>query len=367
MAVSKFIVDEPIRDLYLDPQNPRLGRSVIAKNLNQDQILEQMANWELEELIVSFDENGYWPQEALIVTNERLDGDERLVVVEGNRRLAALKLITGNHNAKISKRLENVLSDIQNKELYNLAQVPCIHVDNRSDVKEFLGFRHVSGIKQWEPAEKAAYIASLVDNHGFTYEQVMRKIGSKTENVRRNYISYKVLGQMKEEDEIYSDAVEDKFSVLYLSLRTRGVQQYLDIDINADPAVAARPVPESHRQNLIEFAKYLFGTETSDPLVPESRDVDAFGKILESDEALRYLSTATHPTFDTAYRKAGGDLQETVDSIERAIFELEDSLGTIHFFVDDERMQRAVKRLLADCKQIARIFEETDGETDGDT
>ena len=49
-----------------------------------------MRNWVLDELAGSYLENGFWQHEALLVVKEELCGKERLVVVEGNRRLAAL-------------------------------------------------------------------------------------------------------------------------------------------------------------------------------------------------------------------------------------------------------------------------------------
>ncbi len=47
-----------------------------------------MINWSLDELAVSFIDSGYWPHEAMIVVREKGQN----VVVEGNRRLAALKV-----------------------------------------------------------------------------------------------------------------------------------------------------------------------------------------------------------------------------------------------------------------------------------
>lgn len=46
------------------------------------------------ELAVSFLESGFWPQEGLLVVRENLYGKPALVVVEGNRRLAALQLLS---------------------------------------------------------------------------------------------------------------------------------------------------------------------------------------------------------------------------------------------------------------------------------
>ena len=89
------ILTATLNDLYLDPKNPRLGRHNIDKKLGQNAILELIKDWSLEELAVSMLESGYWPQEALIVIDEEIPGKKGPVhvVVEGNRRLAALKLI----------------------------------------------------------------------------------------------------------------------------------------------------------------------------------------------------------------------------------------------------------------------------------
>src|ERR1700747_1272746 len=95
MEQMPIIQTEASENLFLDPQNPRLGRHNIEKGLTQDEILNVMKDWTLEELAVSFLESGFWPQEALIVVREPVSGKKGpvLVVVEGNRRLAALKMM----------------------------------------------------------------------------------------------------------------------------------------------------------------------------------------------------------------------------------------------------------------------------------
>lgn len=364
MAVESAIRNQPVADLCLDPLNPRLGRKQVETGLSQPQVLAIMKDWELEELAISFLESGFWPQEALITTTEQIDGAERLVVVEGNRRLAALKILLGERPERLSGSWQRIFEEASPEVLEKLKEIPCIHAESRRDVQEFLGFRHVSGIKQWEPAEKAEFIAHLIDDLGYSYEGVMRKIGSKTEPVRRNYISYRILQQMEESEEIYSNAVVQNFSVLFLSLRTHGAQKYLNIDIEALPEVAQRPVPTTHIKNLENFAKWLFGTEQDEPLVPESRAVDRFGKILESEEAIEYLETARKPSFEMAYRKAGGAVEESLFAIERASYEIEGALGTIHLFKEDERLIEAVTRLLRHCNQLSHIFPTTTGKAD---
>src|SRR5208282_2420206 len=92
MANDKIIQYTSLDKLYLDPENPRLGREHTGKDVKQSRVLDLMKDWALEELAVSFLESGFWPQEALICIKETVGKKKNaLLVVEGNRRLAALK------------------------------------------------------------------------------------------------------------------------------------------------------------------------------------------------------------------------------------------------------------------------------------
>ena len=84
------IQQAPLNKFYLDAQNPRLGRYYANTNLSQEDILDLMRNWVLDELAVSYIESGFWTHEALLVVEEKVNGKPRFVVIEGNRRLAAL-------------------------------------------------------------------------------------------------------------------------------------------------------------------------------------------------------------------------------------------------------------------------------------
>jgi hypothetical protein len=237
-------------------------------------------------------------------------------------------------------------------------KIPYIKADSRKDVEAFLGFRHVTGIKEWNPAEKAEYITKLIEENNMTYEEVMRKIGSKTATVRENYISYRVLIQMEDEEDIAVGKVEEKFSVLYLSLKTEGAQKYLQIDMKASPEAAKRPIPEERLKELAKFALWLFGDEKRPPLVTDSRYVPEFGIVLNSPEAVEYLERSERPNLDTAYRIAGGDEPELIKLIDSASDNIQEALSTVHHYKQSKELQNSVKRLGLDTFQLLRVFPE---------
>lgn len=189
-----------------------------------------------------------------------------------------------------------------------------------------------------------------------SYSEIMRRIGSKTPTVRQNYISYKLLLQMEDEEDIALHQVEKKFSVLFLSLRTEGVRRYLNIDINADPATARRPVPKAHLKNLANFAKWLFGTETEPPIIKDSRQVDQFGRVLESERAVQYLERSVRPSFEVAFQMAGGDEPEVVRLVEEAADNIELALGRAHRYAKSRALRKAVERFGEDAAQLLKLF-----------
>lgn len=362
MSVSTTLNFATLEDLYLDPQNPRLGRHNINNNLSQEELLEVMRTWTLEELALSYLESGgFWTHEALIVVREPLyDSDDlKLVVVEGNRRLAALKYLKRAFDGSpVSKKWEQIVQDTFPPE--NLfSQIPFLIAESREDIYAFLGFRHVTGIKQWGADEKAGYIAKLIEEEGLSYEQVMRKIGSKTPTVRQLYIAYRTLLQIEETiEEFESQFADRRFAVLYMTLRTEGARQYLDINIFGDPEQVRNPVPDERLNELKNFSLWLFGTNDIEPIVTDTRQVSRFGKVLESSEALEYLKNASRPNLEIAYRRAGGDVAEIIDYLEKAAENLESALSRAHLYQESTELKELIQRVTLDATRLASIFPE---------
>ena len=362
MGISTELRYAKLDDLHFDAKNPRLGRYQADADLSQEEILDLMRNWVLDELAVSYLESGFWTHETLLVVEEELDGKSQLIVVEGNRRLAALIYLRRAINGDpLSKKWGSLVENIEVDKLEELKElfknIPYIQIDTRQDVEAFLGFRHVTGIKQWPPEQKARYITWLIDERGFSYEQVMRKIGSQTPTVRQNYISYRLFLQMHEwVDDFSIEDAERRFSVMYLSLRTKGVQKYLDIDILANKQVAKTPVPKTHLEALKKFAIWLFGTQEHPPLFNDSRRVNDFSKILENDQALQYLEDSSNPNFDYAFQLAGGDESEIFQLLSEAAANVKLALSRVHHYTNSKDIQQITEILGIDVQQLLTIF-----------
>lgn len=343
-----------LRKIRLDPYNPRLGRSLVGEGLSQDELYDRMQDWSLEELATSFLESGFWVHEAVLCVEEPLNGEEQLIVVEGNRRIAALMRLEKTFDGdERSKKWLDIINDHARPDAL-FAEVPLIKLDSRSEINSFLGFRHVTGIKEWAPPEKAQFIAKLIEEDQLSYRQVMRRIGSKTPTVERNFIAFSILKQMDEMEGIDVDEVEDRFSVLFLALRTRGVREFLGVEgkFGIEPQDVYPPIHSNYEGRLVEFSRWLFGNKETSPVVNDSRQIEKFAQVLTSSDGVSYLRTVKRPSLERAFIIAGGAQEEVYDLVSTAAYSLQEALSTIHFYKEDEKVRSISKRMLASALQI---------------
>lgn len=356
--MSKQIEYANLSEIFLDSMNPRLGSAAQDHKLTQEEIYERLRDWSLDELATSFLESGFWEHEAVLCVLDESNRRRRLVVIEGNRRIAALMRLKKTYEGEERSPKWLRLIDGGDEPAGLFDKIPYIRISERSEVDSFLGFRHVTGIKEWRPPEKAAFIASLINERGISYRNVMRRIGSKTPVVERNYIAYCIFTQMREIEDLDASKVEDRFSVLFLSLRSARVRRFLGIEnkFGIEPADVPPPVDEEHVDQLREYSLWLFGAGEKLPIVEDSRQVDKFARVLASENGLNYLRAVPRPNLETAFIIAGGGQEEVFDLVKTATFSLQDALSSIHLYKTDEKLIAMVRRLIANADQIKKTL-----------
>jgi hypothetical protein len=97
MSEETQIVQIPVAELHFDRHNPRMAEFGIEAATPEKEILTTL--WDLMdvlELVQSITASGFFPHEALIVAEEK----GKKIVIEGNRRLAAVKVLLNPALAK---------------------------------------------------------------------------------------------------------------------------------------------------------------------------------------------------------------------------------------------------------------------------
>jgi hypothetical protein len=190
MAVSKNIQFQKINDLLFDPLNPRIGRNRSKASMPQCEILKNMAEKDLDGLAISIIENGgIWTQEAILAVQEERYGKNGLVVVEGNRRLAVLKLLneaiySKPRNPKWAEFAEVVKKKGDEFLGIFFSLIPVLLAGSRRDIYDFLHFRHVTGIKKWTPAQKMQFSKMLHQDKSCNCQEVAFEFGREIPKIK---------------------------------------------------------------------------------------------------------------------------------------------------------------------------------------
>ncbi|RYG99029.1 MAG: hypothetical protein EON58_05270 [Alphaproteobacteria bacterium] len=222
--------DIPLKDLILDPNNYRLqeasGFVLFADDrfhLEQVQstTLQRLQKEAIKDLRSSILANGFLPIERIVVTPYKY-ADGLYLVIEGNRRVAALKSIEDQAAAGI---------DIPAKVLETLKAVPCIVAADEASFPYFketlMGIRHVGGIRQWGGYQRAKLIADLRDVHDVDASAVSERLGLAIQEVNRRYRAFKALQQMQDNEEFGEYATPALYPIFHEAISLPGVRSWL--------------------------------------------------------------------------------------------------------------------------------------------
>jgi len=181
-------VKVPIGNLRFDPENPRLGGA--ARRKNQEQIqkyLEGPPHYALD-LVGSMVENGFLPYEPLVV--RRVDDD--FVVIEGNRRLAAVRSLLAETSGKYSLAVTNRLKKIPVLVFPNGA-----HRGDSEEVLRYLGVKHLFGFRDWPPLSKAMFLDKRAGSKT-DLTQVLKELNIKKQEAVRYLVPYRLTKAAKQ-------------------------------------------------------------------------------------------------------------------------------------------------------------------------
>jgi hypothetical protein len=285
------IVDVPTDELLLDPRNPRLVDFGLSAKPSQEEIVRVL--WEkmaIDEVALSIAANGFYRHEPLYAARE----NGKLYIVEGNRRLAAVKLLRDTKLRDLVRATS--LPAVSSAVLKGLETLPVI-ICKRDEIWSYLGFKHINGPQAWESYPKATYIGWVHNEVGVPLDEIARKIGDKHSTVSRLYDALMVLEQGEDEGVFdRNERAKQHFSFSHLTtgLGYSGIQEFLGLPRGEDKTVGKRrPVPRAHVKHLGEFLTWLYGrkSDSTAPVVqsqnPDLRNLDTVLKSAQAVAALR--------------------------------------------------------------------------------
>lgn len=241
-----------IDNILLDPQNPRFATKNQSYTISdfkdkniQLEMIKKLETYELEELINSIKENGFLSLERVVVV--RLEqGSNKYVVVEGNRRIAAIKLILMNETT--DAELKNSLMEISVCVILGK-----IYENSQEERYKIASLAHLSGKVEWEDYQKAIFLHHIVTQYKKNCKEAGVEVGLgeyRAIAMFQAYEAYQFIQRLewyqKSEEECCTD--EYYFPLFYKAMRSGSIKRdYFKIRSNV----------VCNRENLINFCQWI--------------------------------------------------------------------------------------------------------------
>jgi hypothetical protein len=326
----------PIGRLVFDLKNPRFTPSHdVEKSSDVEIVLALYRVADLGELVQSIATSGYVDIEPLVVLPEDGKGG-KLIVLEGNRRLAALKLLTDPdlaHEAAREARLE--LPAVSTEARDTFREVTVYRVKDREEARDFIGFKHINGPHRWDSLAKARFAADWLErerDQGITLRDIARRMGDRHDTIKRMVAGLYVLRQAEERglfsfDDIYPGR-SFAFSHLYTALTRPGFRQFLGLpDEWRKTEPAPNPVPVDALPNLRQLLLWLYGSKQDDirpVVVSQNPNVRELDEVLANPKARTIMLRqsdlrAAYTEVDTQGLQFEKNLVDAHSNVERAL------------------------------------------------
>lgn len=363
-----------VEDLFFDLNNPRISEFSLRPEVHESEIIGIL--WDAmgaAEIALSIKASGFFDHEPLIAVRE----GGRNIVIEGNRRLAAVKCILSPDYADrlgINKNLLSVSRGIRN----DIEKLPVIFVNKREEAWKFIGFKHINGPAKWGSYAKAQYISQIKNDFGIPLAQIASQIGDTHNTVQRLYQGLKVIEQAEKWgvfDRTNVEAGRLYFSHLYTGLTYEGFREY--IGISSVTQENERPVPDDKREPLGELLTWIYGSRKEkrrSVIQSQNPDLRRLEAVLKSREALHALqdgvslaaafdiSQPKNQTFEQSLLEAKRALQKAqtyqTEGFDGTDTEVLTQAGTVASIAEDlyEAMEKKWKELNETASKKRRLF-----------
>lgn len=347
--------------LFFDEENPRLATGDRISADNEAAIISTLREIsDLDELIGSICANTYLDLEPLIAM-PRAGG---YTVLEGNRRLAVIKLI---QNPDLAKKCKVSLPDNISQEVYNsLNEVTIVTVNTPSEAQAFIAFKHINGPYRWDSHAKAKFVAEWYKReraNGITIDDIARQIGDEN-NTIRSYVSSMLVLEQAEREELFE--VKDRynkgrfaFSHLYTALDRKEYVQFLGLERGWDEVPSDTPIKQKKLGELGEVLKYLYGSKRDQEkpkIISQNPHLKHLGEVLVNPVALAKIRSPKSE-LSVAYQEVRPGSEVFTEALVIAHNRLKDLLAIVDKFEGEEHLLKLGQQIFDQAEALVQVME----------
>lgn len=346
-------------DLLLDIANPRFELAEHEKS--QVHLANKLImGYEVMTIAESIARNGYFANDPLVAVQDESNPD-LYVVVEGNRRLTALKALCDPAFREELYPPEFWTNLAAGSVLGSDPKIPVSVVTDRSKINPILGYRHISGINGWQPLAQARFIARMVDETGLTFGETAKSVGKKVNDVAHMYRNQAIVKQAAQNG-FEVARMESSFSLLTLSMQAPALREFVNAPLGAKIEAGVLPIPEAKKHELVELLGWIFGDENNEPVIAESREINKLGKVVHNPLGLKTLrETRSLREAMEAIKEAGLDpLARLLTRLKTANESSRAAFDDIVEFSQDQQVQAFVTSILENAQSLSDALEKND-------
>ncbi len=341
--MDKYIIRH-IDRLMLDANNYRFidnkdYKVVIESEISEKRIQDRTYNLlvgkneeNISDLIVSFKANGILKLDPIQVKELP---NNNFLVIEGNRRTAALKFLyeqfkRGNDVGKLEE------SDFKSVEL--------VLISDESPVQHLItmGLHHISGKKKWSPVNQAQLIHDLRYKHSLSEEDICNSLAITKHNFRRSLRILSLIERYKNSD--YGDQFQtNMFSIFEEIIKKVEIKNWLDW--NDIEMIPGNLINEEKLFSWISKEETIErnddGSEQEiikEPIITKSHEIRELSKFISEPKAVEQMEESRSITAGFVLSDAVGEsrLRNAMDNINK---EVQTAFQFSEFMTEDEYLK----------------------------
>lgn len=348
-----------IQELELDIENPRFELAPHEKT-QADLANKLIMGYEVMTIAESVARNGYFANDPLVAVPS-LSHAGKYVVVEGNRRLTALKALTDPAFRQELFQPEFWKDLAENSALGADPKIPVSIVADRNKINPILGYRHISGINGWQPLAQARFIARMVDEDKLNFEQTAESVGKKINDVANMYRNQAIVKQAAGLG-FEVARMETSFSLMTLAMGAPALREFVNAPLGQKIVIGEEPIPPQKKHELVELLGWIFGDENHEPVISESREISKLGKVVQNPLGLKILrETRSLKEAEEAIKEAGLDpLQRLLMRLKTANEASKAAFDDVADYREDPQVVAFVASILENAESLNSSLEKHD-------
>ena len=326
-----------LKNFYLDPNNYRFVDHKDYKKVDKQDVLDEKIQQRtrnfisgknregVKDLLDSFKANGFLEVDVIQLKDL---GDNNYLVLEGNRRVTALKILKEDYDNGL---------DIGKFNPETFKKVPSFIHENEDDAthKIIMGLKHISGNKKWPAINQAQLIYDYLESHwsdGTYYDEeinLCESLGITKAKLRSSQRAYHLILQYKESD--YGDQFASDMYYTFSEITKRPTIKKW-IEWNDDKYEA------KNEENTLRLFSWLSQREEQDeleddeiedskkypPIITKYREIQDVAKFIDNEKALLVMEEEN--SVAQGLLASGSKEQE---SYEKSIKALSDHVGNL--------------------------------------